>query len=539
LVSQRHRRLSREAAEPEWKRSQTARGRALIAAAVLVIIAVHAAVIHTQLLRAVHHDEGEHLHAAWLMHEGARLYRDFNENHSPYLYLLLQPLVARAGTLPSLLAASRLLMALFSAIAVGCAAALAWRTTRAPAAPIVVAALLLAPGPLWGRAIADVRSEPVTLALFWGGALLLLWSRDAMPATAIRAGLGIGLVAAAALWNPKWPLESLILGVIYLAALVRISRARPWVAMRSIVVAAILPAAMIPMALSRASWTDLRFFSVDFTRAFYAWFAHSRMVQATFGFAGPLQYLPTRFAPWLVAPAALLVAYGLARYPPHPASRQTGYTFLALGVAAALEIRFLYSYPRLWPQYFVMWAFVGTLIYSVALSTVEILRWPRTQLTMIAAATIFFVLSAWPLLRLGPADKAYWARMELLERHLRPGAEVVLDPTAHPIRVRDGSYYWYAFADQVPFAIAYAHTDAGRRFLPSGDETGLPPCAIARGEVRRVQFIQRSIWRNLPAARGCFERALQQGLIHPTIDADILEVVTPSSARLVIRSSSP
>jgi hypothetical protein len=539
LLSQRHRRLRRRAAEPEWKRPQTARGRALIAAAVLVLLAVHVAVIHAQLLRAVHHDEGEHLHAAWLMHEGGRLYRDFNENHSPYLYLLLQPLVAHADSLASLLIASRLLMALFSAVAVSCVAALAWRTTRAPASPIVVAALLLAPGSLWGRAIADVRSEPVTLALFWGGALLLLWSRDALPATAIRAGLGIGLVIASALWNPKWPMETVILGIVYVVTLVRILCVSRWFVALSVVVAAVLPAAMIPLALSRASWSDLRFFSVDFTRAFYAWFAHSRMVQATFGFAGPLQYLPARFTPWLVAPAALLTGYSLSRYPPSPASRQSGYTFLALGLAAALEIRFLYSYPRLWPQYFVMGAFVGALIYSMALSTVELFRRPRTQLAMIATATMFFVVSAWPLLRLGPGDQAYWARMELLTRHLRPGAEVVLDPTAHPVRVSDGSYYWYAFADQVPFAIAYAHTDAGVGFLPRGDESSLPPCAIARGEVTRVQFLQRSIWRNLPAARGCLERALQEGLIRPTTDADILEVVRPSPARVVIRALSP
>jgi hypothetical protein len=525
--------------EPEWKQPQSVRGRALIAVAVLVLVAVHVAVIHAQLLRAVHHDEGEHLHAAWLLHHGARLYRDFNENHSPYLYLLLQPFVAWAGSLASLLIASRLLMALFSAIAVGCAAAMAWRITRTPAAPLVVAALLLAPGPLWGRAIADVRSEPVTLALFWAGALLLLWSHEARPTTAIRVGLGMGFVAAAALWNPKWPLESLILGGIYLAALVRLARTRSWYAALSLLAAALLPAAMIPIALLSASWGDLRFFSVDFTRAFYSWFAHSRMVQSTFGFAGPLQYLPTRFTPWLVAPAALLAGYSLTWRSGRPVTRWAGYVLLAMGVASALEIRFLYSYPRLWPQYFVMWAFVGALIYSMALSTVNVFRMPRTQLGMIVVATIFFVLCAWPLRRLGFEDQKYWSRMALIEGHLRTGAEVVLDPTAHPIRVWDGSYYWYAFADQVPFALAYAHTDAGRRFLPPGDETSLPPCAIARGEGTQVQFLQRSIWRNLPAARGCLERGLQQGLLRPTADADILEVVTSSPARVVIPSSSP
>ena len=63
------------------------------------------------------------------------------------------------------------------------------------------------------RAFADVRPEAPALALFLLGALLIA---SASRRVALGA-LGVGLVAFAFLINPKWPLSSLALGLVFVA----------------------------------------------------------------------------------------------------------------------------------------------------------------------------------------------------------------------------------------------------------------------------------------------------------------------------------
>src|SRR6185436_10083673 len=64
--------------------------RSVAAAGAVIILVLHLAAVRVQLYRALHHDEAEHLHAAWMLTQGRQLYRDFNENHSPFLYALLK-----------------------------------------------------------------------------------------------------------------------------------------------------------------------------------------------------------------------------------------------------------------------------------------------------------------------------------------------------------------------------------------------------------------------------------------------------------------
>src|SRR5213592_471949 len=67
--------------------------------ALAVILALHVAAVIVQLPRLLDHDEGEYLHASWLMAHGKRIYRDFMEDHPPYLYQLLN-LLRPSGTSP-------------------------------------------------------------------------------------------------------------------------------------------------------------------------------------------------------------------------------------------------------------------------------------------------------------------------------------------------------------------------------------------------------------------------------------------------------
>src|SRR5262249_1973740 len=75
------------------------------------------------------------------------------------------------------------------------------------------------------------------------------------------AGLGIGLVAVAGFWNPKWALESLVLGIVYLAIVAGAARRSA----RDVLVALVplIACALVALAIIRSvtSLSDYFFFT--------------------------------------------------------------------------------------------------------------------------------------------------------------------------------------------------------------------------------------------------------------------------------------
>ena len=204
----------------------------ILATAVAVILIMQGIVVWRALPRALDHDEGEHLRAAAWMASGRTLYRDFAENHTPFLYMILVPLAPAAGEGGGPARASddiaatrhytmiaRSLSAIAGIGAVLCIAGVAAHLAGDAMAVLPVLAALLASSWTWLRGVADVRSEPYTLLLFWAGALLVVKASSASRRALLVAGAGIGLIAVADLWNPKWPLESLVLLGLYTAYL--------------------------------------------------------------------------------------------------------------------------------------------------------------------------------------------------------------------------------------------------------------------------------------------------------------------------------
>ena len=179
---------------------------ALIAAAAILLLQVLA--VAGMAGRPLHYDENEYLHASWLMAAGKTIYRDFFEDHPPHLGLFLHAVMPggepRAIDVRAWAVRSRILTGAFGTLAVAAVMLFAWRMTRAPAAPVVAAATLLASSQIWARGLADIRAEAPTLALFWSGIVLLTWSAEASRAQALRASTGIGLMFFATVWNPKW-----------------------------------------------------------------------------------------------------------------------------------------------------------------------------------------------------------------------------------------------------------------------------------------------------------------------------------------------
>ncbi|HKO59208.1 MAG TPA: hypothetical protein VJ276_25300, partial [Thermoanaerobaculia bacterium] len=329
------------------------------AGALAIVLALHVAAISVQLPRPLDHDEGEYLHASWLLSQGKQLYRDFMEDHPPYLYQLLnvlRPTHTNAAfpllDVPLWAARGRIVMSIIGTLAASCAALLAWRAARHPIAGLMTFCVLLGSDATWTRGLLEMRADAPALFLFWLGAVLILWD-DGGP---LRSGIGIALVAASQIWNPKWPLESFVLGIFYLRNVVRrplrlAAAFLPGVAMLGILV----------FLLTRATTLrDYVYFNFLLKSANMEAFRTNLWVWMAFKGRDAFYYTSEHFrGVWpVVGIVALLLLMRRA------AGKRQALAALLLACTAFLELRFLYTWPRLWPQYYLMWAFTLAVVYG-------------------------------------------------------------------------------------------------------------------------------------------------------------------------------
>jgi hypothetical protein len=483
----------------------------VVAAAMTVMLVVQTVVVWRALPRVLDHDEGEHLRAAAWIASGKTLYRDFAENHTPFLYMILAPLAPApsdgiAATRHYAIVA-RALSAMAGIAAVLCIAAIASHLAGDALAILPVLAALLASSWTWLRGVADVRSEPYTLLLFWAGALLVVKASCASRRGLLSAGAGIGLIAVADLWNPKWPLESLVMLGVYAVCLWKNGRWRSILA--SLGIAGLLPLIALFVALRLTTLRDLVFFSFTYASAVSRWYRGAVAATTTGGFA----FSPPWLMPLGAAIAVLIVVW----------RRRNNLLVLLLVLAAVLEVVFLYPYPHLWPQYLVMWACVVALLYGIAIAAVP--NRPAIRAAVAAAIVIGFVAHEWTGMTRSPGQRQ-WQAMADLQRRLGPGEAAWVRPEVLPAAAPAGSYYWYAFEDQVPFSLSYARTPAAKGFLPTLGDEDLPPCRIARGiDTMHVRLMDSRAIRNLPASKRCMENLVQRGSIRRIEGTPIWEVI--------------
>jgi hypothetical protein len=349
---------------------------ALIVAAAILLL--HVAAVFAVLDRPMHYDENEYLHASWLMAAGKRIYVDFFEDHPPHLFVLLQAVMPGGDphTIDVLdwTRRARLLSALFGTTAVAMVMLFAWRATRDPAAAAVAAAMLLSSPRVWARGLSDIRAEAPTLALFWVGVVLLTWSTEGRRSQALRAGLGIGLLFFVAVWNPKWPLESAVMGIYFLWYLGRL-----WNAGRPLVAHALWPAlvlavlAFVPI-LATARFSDYILFIARLKAGTAEAFANAEWVKQSFARAPLWTTIEPQFRWGWVAGALVLVVTALCvssiRSVWTSGERRFRLIAVALTVAALLEIRFLYPYPYVWAQYLMLLATASAVLYPVVFSAI-------------------------------------------------------------------------------------------------------------------------------------------------------------------------
>jgi len=505
----------------------TAPRRAVIVtagAAIAYLLIRHIVATWSGLDRPLDADEVEYLHAGWLMKQGLRLYRDFAEDHAPFLFAILKWMVPAHGTavyprldLLTYVARARIFVSTCGILGLSAAAVIAYRATKSVIAPLITIAVILASPWMWLRAIVQVRNDPPALFLFWAGALLLLgrWRSERLRAAA--AGVGIGLVAVAALWNPKWPLESLVLGVVYLIAVRRaFDRGAGTVALVLLPPIGCVTAALACIGAT-TTFSDYVFFTFRFNKVLTDWTAVNpyltKLTAAAFHTGRAYMFCSPAFkGVWPIAAVALAVLFLT------PAVRlrigtfdvKTHIVLIALAAAATVEIRFLYAWPNVWTQYYVMWSFIAACLYgTTAAALIKLIPrdWMRLGSTIaIALLSIAAVEMSMPN-RTGVTG---WPAASYVQRYLRPGETVWMDH--HPIGVPDATYYWFATNDLVPCAIEIAARNPGRTPLPQIGDRDLPICRAERGLQPDLRFVSGRMWvRALPESRRCLDRLIASG----------------------------
>ena len=346
----------------------------LLAAILIFLTGLSFAAVAMQIERPLEYDEAEYLHAAWMMGEGRRIYRDFMEDHPPFLYqvlLAVKPASEGTPSRPDVLAwtvRGRIFTAICGTISVLAAGLAVWRTSRSAGAVAITVAALFGAHMTWMRGIAEIRADAPTLALFLCGLVLLLWDEVPSPRMAWLLGSGIALAIAAEIWNPKWPLEGLCLGGFFVIQFVRLVRARWSYAIGAIVPTVIVVAIAYLALTSVASVRDYLCFNFILKSQNLGGLESHAWMAGIFARLSPTHFAPKRFTG-----LAGLVGYGLAlgslawqwrRLSAAEAKRWV--LMLVLVIAAVLEVRFVYPWPNLWSQFFLMLAYTLSMAYGLA-----------------------------------------------------------------------------------------------------------------------------------------------------------------------------
>jgi hypothetical protein len=505
--------------------SRGLRSAHVIAVLALVCLFVgHVTAAYAARHRDAGHDELQYLHVGWLLAQGQSLYRDFIEDHSPFLFVILKGLVPSTGTtsMPLLdvleyVARARAVTSACGVLALAAIGLLVYRATRNLFAPVLTIATLLASNLVWHGALTDVRNDPPGLLLFWLGALLVVVPRGSERTRFAQAGIGIGLAFAGALWNPKMPFECLVIGAAYLWRLKEAGRSGVRMVATALAGAIAIPIIVVLLIASTVSLSDYVFFTFELNRIIAGFFATStHLARDFYGDDAPRAFLYCDRAFKGLAPlvtiaitAAILVVPRIRRQAPDLNLSAYGIV-LALALAALLDIRFIFSYPNLWPQYYFMWDFAMAALYGMAgAALLGFITNVRLRAALQIAATILTVVLVLETLPRGGA--ASWMHVSYLQQRLRPNETVWLDAQVHPIAVNDASYYWFAF-DLVPMAVQYSMQHPGRSPLPIVQEKDLPVCRAERGLEPHLRFVSGPrVLRLLPIARGCFERMITSG----------------------------
>lgn len=397
-------------------------GESLVAAALTaLLIAAHAAALVNSLERPLDHDEGEFLHASWLMSEGGVLYRDFMEDHPPFTFQMLQLLQPHTPTAAYPLldverwtVSARVAVGLIGMVALLSLGCVAYAVSRSALALVIAIALAVQDPRVWYRALADIRADPPAIACFWVGALLIITTFRPGPRRreAILSGVGIALLFAAALLNPKWPLQSLTLGVVFL-----ITWWRLWTTRRTDAGLALLPTVVIAVTalVAIASVTTLRDY-FHFTFELKAAIRDYVVAADVYGIRGQRNVWSSIPSRGLIAAAVAVIVLLASRRWQLGFDRGRFAILTILLFASLAELTLYFPYSVMWPQYLIGTG-AATAVTTGVLAAIGInacsavLRERRTsfQDSVLASMAIAIAISAqWQLSYVVAQGRAGW-----------------------------------------------------------------------------------------------------------------------------------
>src|ERR1051325_10762398 len=443
------------------------------AAAFVFLAAIFAVAQARDLIRPPHLDEVQHLHSGMRIARGERIYRDFFEHHPP-LFAGMLSLLARDDAVRYVARGPRPCGAA-AAIAILSAALIVYRASGRLYAPLIFIALLLGAGGLWRNGIGDVGAESPALAFWWGGAALVVLARNEW-----LRGIGMGFVFVAAMILPKWPLEMLVIAVVFFA--------RPNV--RAIAAALLVAAAAVAITASFADPGAAWHYVVAFSRAIWRELTPTDVRWTA--------RCPPLLRPWIVVLACMLVI-GRRR-------EKLVVLFAILALASLAELRLLF-YPNTDFRFWVMWSFSAAALLALAPQAAAALVPGKIRVAIpivLTALALLLALDHIPPRR--SLRESYWRFSQWLQSRLGTDGTLWVKTQWHPIGARDASYYWFGFDDAMPAAAK----------LGELREVDLPPCRLAEN----VRFLSDPS-EHLPIAHACFERLRASGAIVATAVPDV------------------
>lgn len=164
-------------------------------------------------------DEVEHIHSAYEMAEGRRIYADFWEGHNPLLYTVLSPLVDAEQPVVTFRRARGLMLAIL-ACSIALAAFAATRLGASPAAGALAAGLLLLNSTFVERGI-EVRPDGALALCVLGALAAGLLRRPTLQRSLVQALL----LSAAFLFTQKAVFQCVAFGCLWVWQAVRERRA--------------------------------------------------------------------------------------------------------------------------------------------------------------------------------------------------------------------------------------------------------------------------------------------------------------------------
>jgi 4-amino-4-deoxy-L-arabinose transferase-like glycosyltransferase len=147
----------------------------------------------TVVFQSYDHDEIEHVHTAWKILQGERIYLDFFQHHHPLLYAYLAPVIALCGEHAETVFACRLAMLPFFAGMLAASYLLAAGVFRNKSVGWLAVLLLLGNAPFVMRGTEIRPDVPQTFFELLGLALLFPWRGTATGYRYWLSGISLGI----------------------------------------------------------------------------------------------------------------------------------------------------------------------------------------------------------------------------------------------------------------------------------------------------------------------------------------------------------